>query len=147
VPRGTAPAALLAGGRATVAWIEGDPETSARDHVQVATQDADGSWPPASVARARGTRAVDVDLLGPAPGRLAQVLVTTATSGFRRGLTTATLRADGSLAAPHAIPLGPGAELGRAPFAAQGVDHTWLGLDRWSLTAQRNQALLVSSDA
>jgi hypothetical protein len=131
-----------------VAWIEGDATTSAHDRVQVARRGSDGTWAvTGSVAPARGAHAVDVDVLGPAPDRLPQILVTTATSQWRRGLTTATLRDDATTGPPRPIPLGAGAELGRAPFAAQGLRRAWLGLDRWNRGPQRNQALLVSSDA
>jgi hypothetical protein len=147
LPRSGTPSALLDGGQAAVAWIEGDARATSRDHVNVAVRSADGSWPPARVARARGTRAVDVALLGPAPGRLPQVLVTTAAADFRRGLSTTTLREGGSLGPVRPVALGRGAELGRAPLAAQGSRRTWLGLDLWHRSLRRHQALLVSSDA
>ncbi|MDX6707708.1 MAG: hypothetical protein QOI48_3554 [Solirubrobacteraceae bacterium] len=91
--------------------------------------------------RGAGATVRRVGLLGPAGARPPLLSMVT----DRRGLQTATVRDDGTLAPSRRLDLGPGG--GWFPVLAQGETHSWLGASRnlGSSRKPRFQAVLFGS--
>jgi hypothetical protein len=132
-----APEVVLSGGRALVAWTQ---RAAGADRAAVANRPQGGRWQ-APIVRGAGASVRRVQLLGPAGTRPALLAMTT----DHRGLQTATIRDDGTLAPSRRLVVGPGG--GWSLFLAHGRARTWLATTRnlGSSRRPRLQAVLYRS--
>jgi hypothetical protein len=132
-----APVVVLSAGRALVAWTQ---RTAGVDRASLAIRPKGGTWQ-APIVRGAGATVRRVGLLGPAGARPPLLSMVT----DRRGLQTATIRDDGTLAPSRRLDLGRGG--GWFPVLAQGETHSWLATNRnlGSSRKPRFQAVLFGS--
>ncbi|MEA2187510.1 MAG: hypothetical protein QOK16_2521 [Solirubrobacteraceae bacterium] len=132
-----APVVVLSGGRALVAWTQ---RTAGVDRATLAIRPKGGTWQ-APIVRGAGATVRGVGLLGPAGARPPLLPMVT----DRRGLQTATVRDDGTLAPSRRLDLGPAAA--GSPSSRRERTHSWLGTNRnlGSSRKPRFQAVLFGS--
>jgi hypothetical protein len=145
IPHWIAPSIALFGGRALVAWVQGEAHTTTHDRAALAIRSASGPWQQPIV---RGVRApahvYEAGLVAPIPGRPA-ILAMTTSRAYHLRLATATLRDDATLGPSR--PLATGGDSGFAPWLAQGRHRAWLATERTVGSGRRThrQALLFGS--